>query len=274
MADALAAGTTVDAVLNQAPAWISETDRQVISAGHTAGVLPLSFRNLSDQHRSRQRAQKAMLAASIYPVLVLHFAIVVLPAGQLVSGSVEGYLREVFALLVPLWVFLAVLVCSIKWRIRWIGAVGDLLPGIRGYRRNGALRDVCAVLRAFLTAGCRLDEAWYGACAATGRRSFVQAGIRCAGIVQAGSPPSEILDQLKVFPPEFCRIYRSGEQTGKLEDSLDLLEDEYDRKATASLAAASFWYPKILFLVVAVYLAVKVVGFYAGYFETIDSVTD
>ncbi len=274
MADALAAGTPVDAVLNEAPAWISETDRQVISAGHTAGVLPVTFRNLSDQHRSRQQAQRAVLGASIYPIFVLHFAIVALPAGQLVSGSVESYLREVFSLLVPLWVFLAVLVCAIVWRIRWIGAVGDLLPGIRGYRRNGALRDVCAVLRAFLMAGCRLDEAWYGACAATGRRSFIRAGVRCAGIVQAGSPPSEILDQLKVFPPEFCRIYRSGEQTGKLEESLSLLEDEYGRKAATSLAAASFWYPKILFLAVAVYLAVKVVGFYAGYFDMIDSLTD
>jgi len=274
MADALASGTPVDDVLNEAPAWVSETDRQVISAGHTAGVLPSTFRNLSDQHRSRQQAQRAVLGASIYPILVLHFAIVVLPAGQLVSGSVGDYLREVFSLLVPLWFFLALLVFAIKWRIRAIGVVGDLLPGIRGYRRYGALRDVCSVLRAFLTAGCRLDEAWYGACAATGRQSFIKAGVRCAETIQAGSPPSGILDQLKVFPPEFCRIYRSGEQTGKLEDSLRLLEEDYGRKAATSLAAASFWYPKILFLAVAVYLAVKVVGFYAGYFDMIDSLAD
>jgi type II secretory pathway component PulF len=274
MADALAAGTPVDLVLNEAPTWISETDRQVISAGHTAGVLPSTFRSLAGQHRSRQQAQRAVLGASIYPILVLHFAIVVLPAGRLISGSVGDYLQEILSLLIPLWLFLALLVCAIRWRIRAVGAVGDLLPGIRGYRRYGALRDVCAVLRAFITAGCRLDEAWYGACAATGRRSFIKAGVRCAGIVQAGAPPSGILDQLKVFPPEFCQIYRNGEQTGKLEESLSLLEDEYGRKAAVSLAAASFWYPKILFLGVAVYLAAKVVAFYSGYFEMIDSMMD
>jgi len=274
MADALAAGSSVDTVLRDAPPWLPETDRQLISVGDTSGRLPSVFRDLADQHRSRQKAQRAVLGAAIYPMFILHFAIVVLPAGQLVSGSVGDYLQEVFSLLIPLWGFLVALGWAIKSRIRVIGAIGDLLPGIRGYRRYGALRDVCAVLRAFLTAGCRLDEAWYAACAATGRKAFIAAGIRCAETVQAGSPPSEILDQLGVFPAEFSQIYRSGEQTGKLEESLGLLEEEYARQASSCLAAASFWYPKLLFLAVALYLAVKVIGFYAGYFDQINSMMD
>ena len=92
--------------------------------------------------------------------------------------------------------------------------------------------------------------------------------------VQQGSPPSSVLPELKVFPRDFVRLYRSGEETGKLEESLAVLEEEYGRKATASLAAASFWYPKLLFLVVAVFLALQVIGFYAGYFKMIEDMIE
>lgn len=274
MATALAGGTDLDAVLQEAPAWISGTDRQLISAGHSSGTLPDTLRRLSEGHESKQRAFRAALGASIYPLVILHFAVFVLPAGQLISGSIEDYLRSVFTLLIPLWIILVVIVIGVRMRLGFFGWLGDLLPGIRGYRRYGALHDVCLVLRAFLGAGCLLDEAWYGACAATGRRSFIQAGVRCATTVQQGSPPSQVLPDLKVFPPDFVRLYRSGEETGKLEDSLAVLEEEYGRKAAQSLAAASFWYPKLLFLVVAVFLAFQVVGFYAGYFEMIEDMIE
>lgn len=274
MATALVAGTDLDTVLKDAPSWMSGTDLQLISAGHSSGTLPDTLRRMSAGHESKQRAFRAAIGASIYPLVILHFAVFVLPAGQLISGSIEDYLRAVFSLLIPLWIIIVVIGVGIRMRIGLFGWVGDLLPGIRGYRRYGALRDICLVLRAFLGAGCRLDEAWYGACAATGRRSFIKAGICCATTVQQGSPPSLVLPDLKVFPPDFVRLYRSGEETGKLEDSLAVLEEEYGRKASMALAAASFWYPKLLFLVVAVFLAFQVIGFYAGYFQMIEDMIE
>jgi general secretion pathway protein F/type IV pilus assembly protein PilC len=274
MATALAAGRDLDSVLEDAPSWMSGTDRQLISAGHTSGKLPDTLRRMSAGHETRQRALRAAIGASVYPLVILHFAVFVLPAGQLMTGSFEDYLRSVLGLLLPLWIVLILVFTGIKLRFGLLAGLGDLLPGIRGYRRNGALRDVCLVLRAFLGAGCRLDEAWFGACSATGRKGFIKAGMVCAETVQAGSPPSGVLPALKVFPPDFVRLYRSGEETGQLDESLAVLEDEYGRRASASLAAASFWYPKLLFLVVAVFLAWQVVGFYAGYFEMIEDMIE
>jgi len=274
MATALSSGLDLDAVLTDAPAWISNTDRQLISAGHGSGTLPDVLRGLAARHEIQQQALRAVIGAMIYPLVILHFAVFVLPAGRLISEGISDYLQAILTLLVPLWVILLIIVAGVRCRVRLFGWLGDFLPGIRGYRRNSALRDICLVLRSFVSAGCRLDEAWYGACEATGRQRYIQAGIRCATTVQAGSPPSQVLPELKVFPPDFIRIYRSGEETGKLEESLTILEGEYGRKASASLAAASFWYPKLLFLMVAVFLAWQVVGFYAGYFEMIDDLIE
>lgn len=274
MATDLAAGMDLDSVLKDAPSWMSGTDRQLISAGNTSGTLPDTLRRISTGHETKHRAFRAAIGASIYPLVILHFAVFVLPAGQLMSGSIADYLRAVFGLLIPLWIILLLIIVGVRMRIGLFGWLGDLLPGIRGYRRNGALRDVCLVLRAFLGAGCRLDEAWFGACAATGRRPLIKAGMVCAQTVQAGSPPSQVLPNLKVFPPDFVRLYRSGEETGKMDESLAVLEEEYGRKASAALAAASFWYPKLLFLGVAIFLAWQVVGFYAGYFEMIEEMIE
>ena len=274
LADALAAGSGLDSVLAVAPSWLSATDRQLISAGHASGTLPETLRQMAGQHQTRQRAIRAVIGACIYPLFVLHFAVLVLPVGQLMTGTVADYLRSVLSLLLPLWLVLLLVWAGVRCRIRVFGWIGDWLPGVRGYRRFGALRDVCLVLRAFLTAGCRLDEAWYGACAATGRRAFVQAGVRCATAIQAGAPPSSVLSGSAPFPAEFVQVYRSGEETGKLEESLLYLEDEYGHRASSALATASFWYPKLLFLVVALFMAWQVVGFYAGYFETIEGLLE
>ncbi|MEZ5274804.1 MAG: type II secretion system F family protein [Opitutaceae bacterium] len=274
LADNLASGNGLDSVLGAAPSWLSETDRQLISAGHGSGNLPEILRQLAGQHQSKQRAIRAVIGACVYPLFVLHFAVLVLPAGQLMTGSPVDYFRSVFNLLVPLWAVITLLVIGVRARIRILEGLGDWLPGIRGYRRYGAFRDICLVLRAFLSAGCRLDEAWYGACAATGRRRYIAAGVRCAATVQAGSPPSSVLGELGLFPPEFVEVYRTGEETGKLEESLRYLQDEYEHKAAGSLASAAFWYPKLLFLIVALFMAWQVLQFYAGYFQSIEEMME
>lgn len=274
LADALASGAGLDSVLESAPPWLSETDRQLISAGHGSGTLPETLRQMAGQHQTRQRAIRAVVGACLYPLFVLHFAVLVLPAGQLMTGTIADYLRSVLGLLLPFWAVLLLLAAGIRWRVRPLFRLGDWLPGIRGYRRFGALRDVCLVLRAFLSAGCRLDEAWYGACQATGRRAYVEAGVRCAATIQAGAPPSGVLPELALFPAEFIQVYRNGEETGKLEESLRYLEEEYGLKASASLASASFWYPKVIFLIIALFMAWQVVQFYAGYFETIEDMLE
>ncbi len=274
MAAELTSGKSVDEVLQNAPKWLPQVDRQLISAGATSGRLADVFQQLAFRHEIKSKMATKAVGATVYPLLVLHFAIIALPGEKVFSENLTAYVTTVASILIPVWVVLAVLTFAVMKKVRWVIRLITMLPLLKSYRKNQALADLCFTLHAFLTAGCRIDVAWFGAGEATGIKRFSQMGLKMVQVVRNGQSPGDYLKQTSAFSKDFVQLYCNGEKTGQLEKNLEFLNRQYQNAAENRMSAASFWYPKLLFAGVAFYIAFKVLSFYIGYFKQIDEMLE
>ena len=86
----------------------------------------------------------------------------------------------------------------------------------------------------------------------------------------AGQMPSEAVRLCPLFPDTFANLYASGEVSGKLDESLRHLNRLYNEDGTRKLNAFATWVPRLVYMIVALIIAYKIVQFYAGYFNAIN----
>jgi type II secretory pathway component PulF len=137
-------------------------------------------------------------------------------------------------------------------------------------RRDLALSRLAAALEALLAAGVNVLEAWDMAVKAAGSDQL-QAAVRgWRSRWPGGATPAEVLAQTPVFPELFANLYRTGEVSGKLEETLHRLRDLYFDSGMARMKAFVDWLPRVLFLGVACLAGYVVIRFWLGYFQTVS----
>lgn len=115
-----------------------------------------------------------------------------------------------------------------------------------------------------------MDVAWLQAARASESKRLQALAREVAVTVQRGALVSTALPGRRELPAPFAEYYANGEKTGQLDRNLVLLQHQFRDVSQRRLSTAAFVYPKILFGVVAVWIAIKVIGFYAGYFDQFD----
>lgn len=270
LASRLLAGATWEEALAGAPPWIPHHHRAVLAAAASAGRLPETLALLSADAERLHDARRQALGAALYPVGLVHFAALVLPAAELILGTTAGYLRAVATLLVPIWAAIFVLTLWIRSRPEDAFAAGLWVPGLGSWLRQSQIARLAALLEAQLAAGVPISTAWERAAEALRWRRLRAAATAAAAHARAGQSPSETFAAAGVFPQTFIQLYATGEASGSLDDALRTLAKMHGESATRSLAAAAFWYPQILYGVVALWIAFRVITFYAGYLGRYD----
>ncbi len=272
LAARLRAGEGLADALESAGTWLPVVDRRIIAAGAQSGRLPDALRRLATRHEAVARARTAMLLASAYPVALVHLGAFAFPIQKLVDGSgVAAYLAAVFVVLVPLWLAAVLALAAARRKLRPVLAVLDRLPLIGGFRRARALADLAFVLEALVVAGVRVDVAWLHAGIAAGDRRLELAAIAAADAVQRGEPVGPVLGARAEIPPLFTEYYRTGELSGRLDEALQAIQRQFSESAGHRLRAASIAYPAALLAVVAGWVIVRIVQFYAGYFAGLEA---
>jgi len=270
LADALSRGESLPEVLERAPAWWPNEDRIILSVASKSGRMVESLYLLSRKHQELARQAGHAVAASVYPMFILHFAVFILPLPELIMGSAEAYFRQVLSVIIPLWAGIGLVVIGAKRRASWLGWIAGLVPGLRGYRKARALSDLCFTLEGLIAAGETVPRAWELAGASAGTNTLRRCARRVAGHARKGRPPGEALQREKTLPRDFVALYTVGEKSGRLEENLRGLATNYQEKAHSSLATVAFWYPKALFIVIAAWLAVRIITFYSELYEEMD----
>jgi general secretion pathway protein F/type IV pilus assembly protein PilC len=271
LADRLAAGDPVPDALERGAAWIPTMDRKVLSAGAASGRLPDVCKRLSARHEESFRAGARVLLAAAYPMFVSQLAAFAFPVGLLFDGSgVAAYLTAVLKVIIPIWLAIGILLAGVRWRFRPVLFILDLLPLVGGFRRRRAIADLAFVLEIEIVAGIRIDIAWLQAAMAAGDRRLEPLAVKVADAVQRGETVSSVLIGKRILPEPFADFYHNGEQTGKLDESLAHIHRHFQEGAMARLKIATIVYPNLLFGAVAVWVVIKVLSFYLGYFRQIE----
>lgn len=269
LAEHLRAGESVGSVLGQGATWLPEVDRQVLTAASESGKIAETLAALAVQRDFMAKQAKRAMGAMVYPLFVVHFAMLVLPVYVLLTVSTEAYLRMVLPLVLPLWVFIAVLVWSVRRRQAWVRRLMLLIPLLRGHRKHKAVADLSFALSGYVTAGQTIDVAWAGAANACGDSQLKELGHRIAERARLGDQPGSLLATSRVLPEDFVSLYQTGEATGQLEENLNHLWQLYSERASDKLSSAGVWYPKILMIGVAIGIGYVVVKSYSAYLDSV-----
>jgi type II secretory pathway component PulF len=271
--DELAKGATLAGSLERLD-WLPALDLALIGAGEQSGRLDTCFRLLADYYNDRARVIKQVISQLIYPVGLIHLAalifLIVLPfAASQFNASLLFLFAKAALILSPLYGAAALLVYATQskhgenWRAR-IEAFLRRVPILGKARHFLALSRLAAALEALISAGVNIFEAWDLAATASGSPALRRAVAAWKPQVVAGQMPSEAVRLCPLFPETFANLYASGEISGKLDESLRHLNRLYNEDGTRKLNAFATWMPRLVYLLVVLMIAYKIIQFWTG----------
>jgi type II secretory pathway component PulF len=121
-------------------------------------------------------------------------------------------------------------------------------------------------LEALLNAGVNVLKSWELAAAASGSPALARAVGRALPGMASGETPGEAIGQTGVFPGKFVSLYRSGEVSGRIDQSLKYLCQDYTDESSRLFKRIAEWTPRFLFILIAGLIGYFIVTFYLGYF--------
>lgn len=275
MAAAVEGGGSTDDALRAAERWLPMPDRFALSAAAEAGRLPQTLRALAARHAQLAAAKVRVVLACLYPLAVLHLALLIQPVLRLIDWekglqwSTAVYVRGVLLGMLPLWTIIAALIVLDRRQSPVLTRLARGLPALRSYVKAQALADLAFALGNFLEAGVPIGRAWAAAGLITRSPSLKQAAEAIAAAVERGEPPGNRLSNWPCFPPDFVAPYRTGEMTGQLEANLARLASQYQDSANKALLVATFLYPTLLLALVGGAVVYFIFTFYAHYLDTV-----
>ncbi|TWT98396.1 type II secretion system F family protein [Stieleria varia] len=274
--DRVAAGASLADALAERPDLFDAASVHMVAVGENSGTLDSVLQQLAEFKQRQMRFRDAVTTALIYPLFLVCFGTA---AAVFLMTSV----------LPPLLENLQETLTELPWPTRVAKAISDVLLGYRWWLLAGAgvgavglylvLRsergkELChsAVLRlpvvgsmsikqnvsriatiigTLTRSGVDLPRAVDLAGQSIGNRVFKRALGECGERISAGVEIADAMASTGVFPPLAVRVFSVGQDSGKLDEMLFRLADDYDGQvATTSERLTSLLEP-VLILVLA-----------------------
>ncbi|MBN1522373.1 MAG: type II secretion system F family protein [Candidatus Aureabacteria bacterium] len=245
----------------------------LLSAGEKSGKLPEIARKISSFIQRELTFQKRITGALIYPLFLLHFAIIAPPLYLIFSQGFLSYVLFVTKTLSAL--YLVVVLCwflyktlstldpfslSFNYILLKIPILGKIIKSFSLYR--------------FYISFYYLYDAGYDL-----RRSFMESAhfISHKGLkhslepilrkIGQNMPLEDALSQNSLIPLTDTNLLTAGEKTGSLDKTLLQLLSIYSEKIEMQLELIEKLLPKLVFFGIALFVAWKVISFWVGYFD-------
>ncbi len=273
---ALTAGSTLAEAFAAAPKWLPDFDLKLIEAGEQSGRLESVFETLGNHYKQRAQLASQMISDIMYPVFILHLAVLVFPASALTAlvrdANAGSFLQQKLSVLFPIYLIVAVSIYATQgtharaWR-NLMERVLNFVPLLGSGRKHLALARFSSALEALLSAGVPVIPAWSMAADASHSPAIHRGVQRMLPRVQAGETPAEAIRLLAVFPDMFKSLYSSGELSGQIDATLVRLRNYHQEQGTQKIQNFGQWTPRLLFLIIAIAIGFQIIAFYTSYFS-------
>ncbi len=274
-------GETVEESFAKQRPGVTEMEISILSASERAGRLEHACAQLSSYFGALDQARGIVIKRSLYPAFILHFGIFVLAAPKLaLGGTVAAYLRQTFGFLLLIYVAVLLLVFLLKQLTNAaqtnvaIDAALRTVPMVGKMRRAFALARFTATYEAQLSAGVNVLDTLTGAAQASQSALVRQAAREALPQIRTGAKVGPLLENARVFPASVARAFRLAEETGELDEELQRLTREFESEALSRIETLSDWLPKIIYMLVVVYLAYQMIGIYQKSLSTYTKLLD
>jgi type IV pilus assembly protein PilC len=292
------AGLQLSDALARHPKIFSQLYVSMVRAGETGGVLDECLLRVADQLERDASLRRQVRAATIYPTLVISFAIIVLlalvafliPVFEGVFKTFGGKLPALSQFMVNFshvvddqWYLLimvvAVLIISFisfkrsKWgrrhwdafKLRVPMKIGDVVQKV-------AIARWSRTFSSLVSAGVPIMQAIEITGKTAGNAVIEESMTAVIASVKSGGTISEPLKQSKVFPAMVTHMVGVGEETGALDAMLSKVADFYeDEVETAIKALTSILEPAMILLVGGI-VGIIVISMYLPLFDVYKAV--
>lgn len=235
-------GAGVAEALGRHPLVIPRHEARFLQAAEAAGKLPAACEKLATGHKAAHDRALRLIAKLVYPLMIGLAAIWIMPAKALVDGEPGGYLA---ATLPPTLLVAATLVF-----VAWLGfapaatamraqayAVAMTLPGVGQALRQLAIARLGTLMALCFDAGLPADQVLRLAAEATPDPRLRKACLAAAQATAKGQDVALALEtQHGAFPPMLIQVVRTGEEAGKLDESLAKAAEFWHEDADRAVA--------------------------------------
>jgi type IV pilus assembly protein PilC len=268
LADSVQGGSTFSESLAQHPRLFNKLFVNMVKAGELGGVLEVVLTRLAEYQEKAQKLKNKIVAAMVYPVIVMFIAVsiltflmlvivpkfktmfddmnVTLPLiSRVVFGFSNFFLTSSFILPNAVWVFLVFIGGVILFNV-WgqtkagrqnIDALKLRLPIFGDIQRKSAVSRFSRTLGTLVTSGVPILQALNITRDTAGNVVISTAIDKVHEAVKEGESIVTPLQASKVFPTMVISMVDVGEETGQLPEMLlkvaDVYDDEVDNSVTA-----------------------------------------
>jgi len=281
LSEAAARGDSVADAFARQRSMVGDLEISIVSGSERSGRLEQGCRYLSAYFATLAESRSIILKGSAYPLFLLHFAILVAPITKLMGpGGFPAYRKAVGWDLLLVYVAAFVLFVCIRLLVR--AAAGSVfldrllrfLPLFGKVRRAFSLGRFCGTYEMQLQSGVNVMDGLTHAGKASQSALVMDAVQRMLPRIRAGEQVGPLLGKSGAFTKKMIRSFKLGEETGKLDEELKLLTENFQKEAMARVATLSAWIPKILYLGIAGYVGYTIITFYVGMLSNATKMMD
>lgn len=275
---ALAEGKSIAQAFGD-PARVTDLERTVIAAGERGGRLAQAFQHLADYFEMLASARREALRSLIYPAVLLHMGVFVatVPGGLMAGQSGGSILFSIILWLVGLYLGIALVVVVVRGLLnsapnnvaidRWINRI----PVIGKARKSMAMARFTKVYHIGVLAGLSMSEVVSMASEASHSGTIREAGRALRQRAEEGGALGPVFVASLAFPAAFARSYATAEEAGGLDTDLERWARLYHEEAARGIKAVAIAVPKVCYVLIVIFVVWKILGFYSGYYETLEN---
>jgi type II secretory pathway component PulF len=284
--NAILAGERLSDAFDRHPAVFPPIIRAMIRVGESGGVLEQSLRQIADYLENELELRRLLSRVTFYPKLVLVLIIPILMAPRVVLGflghtggspltdTLAGLVTQVLLTLVValagLWLAFRVAMRSQTFRWLW-GLMSVSVPWLGFTLKQLALARFGRALSALYQAGLPLSQAVRIAADACGNEYLAGQLKPASSKIEAGVSITQSLRETRVLPQMVMDMVATGENTGELGFMMEKVAEFYEEEGKVRSHQAGYVFGVVVYLMVAIFVAVILISFYGSYFASIFS---
>jgi len=278
----LESGKSIADSLGSDPSLISDLERGIISAGERGGRLAPAFQHLADYFHLLASARSEALKSMIYPTVLLHLGVIFGSApGAVMNGESVGSILNSIAITLGIIYAIGIAVVIVSRVLLKTAPTNPVIDGLLNRipllgkaRRDLALARFTKVYHTCLLAGLSMQETAATATTAAHSGRITEAGRQLAATVKTGDKLGPVFIASAAFPKAFARSYATAEESGMLDKDLARWAELFQQDALRSAKRVSAAIPKIFYGLVVIFVVWKILGFYQGYFDTLEKLSE
>lgn len=292
-------GLTFSESIAKFPKIFDELFVALIAAGELGGILDVIMRRLAEYIEKKERLQRRIKGAMVYPSVILTITILVvtillkwvvptfekmfadfgaadaLPAPtQIVVNLSRGFSEYFLYILI---VLIAIVVSYIafyrsKPGKKFMHRLFLLLPIVGPVVKKIAVARFTRTLGTLLSSGVPILEALNTVAKAAGNVVIEKAIMFARERISEGRNMSEPLADARIFPGMVVQMIAVGEQTGALDTMCVKIADFYDEEVDVAVAALTSMLEPLMMVVIGGIVGGMVIAMYLPIFTMADTV--